>query len=53
MGEPIKMLSVIMPYKTFEQLQTVAKRDEISVGRVVRNAVDSYLKSNGSRGINK
>lgn len=45
MSEPYKMFSVIMPFKTFEKLKTVAKEHDISVGKTIRIAVDSFLKN--------
>jgi len=45
MSEPCKMFSVVLPYKTFEKLKTVAKEHDVSVGRTIRDAVDSFLKN--------
>lgn len=50
MSEPIKMFSVIFPYKTFEKLQTVAKEREMSMGKAVRTAVDFFLKHSPKAG---
>ena len=45
MSEPIKMFSVTMPYRTFEQLKGVARFQESSVGGVIRLAIEAFLKS--------
>ncbi|MBI5447823.1 MAG: hypothetical protein HY939_03735 [Gammaproteobacteria bacterium] len=45
MSEPCKMFSVVMPYRIFEQLRDVAQQRELSVGRVIRLAVEIFLKS--------
>lgn len=45
MGEPIKMFSVTMPYRTFEQLKDVARFQESSVGAIIRQGIDLFLKN--------
>lgn len=50
MREPCKMFSLVLPYTTFERLQVVAKAQELSVGRTIRMAVETFLeKTNTGR----
>lgn len=43
MREPAKLFSVALPYTTFEKIRAVAKAEEISVGKTIRIAIDSFL----------
>ncbi len=49
MSEPLKMLTVVMPYKTYEMVKKVAKEADISAGKIIRLAIDSFLKSTNSQ----
>lgn len=44
MGEPSKLFSVQMPYRIFERVKGVAKKEDLSVNRLMRLAVDEFLE---------
>lgn len=44
MSEPTKLFSVQMPYRVFEKVKGVAKREDLSVNRLMRLAVDEFLE---------
>lgn len=44
MSEPSKLFSVQMPYRIFERVKIVARRNDLSVNRLVRLAVEEFLE---------
>lgn len=44
MNEAIKMFSVILPYGVYERLKIMAKDQEVSVGRLIREGAELMLK---------
>jgi len=51
MTEPSKLFSVQMPYSIFEQVKAVAKNEDLSVNKVIRIAIGSFLKGYKSTGL--
>lgn len=43
MNEAIKMFSVILPYEVYEQLKVVAREQEVSIGRLLRDGAKLML----------
>jgi len=42
-NEAIKMFSVILPYEVYEQLKVVAREQEVSIGRLLRDGAKLML----------
>ncbi|WP_295100504.1 hypothetical protein [uncultured Candidatus Kuenenia sp.] len=49
MGEAIKMFSVILPFAVYEQLKTMARDQEVSVGRLIRDGAELMLKESNEK----
>lgn len=47
MSEPCKLTTIHMPYRLHEKLRFFAKEKELSVNRVIRNAIEEFLKREG------
>jgi len=46
-GEAIKMFSVILPFAVYEQLKTMARDQEVSVGRLIRDGAELWAVDSG------
>ena len=51
MSEPSKMFSVLMPYRVYEQAKGVAKEKDLSVNRLMRLAIEEFLKRHEKAGV--
>lgn len=47
MCEPCKLTSLHMPYRVYEKAKEVAKEKKLSVNKLVRIAIEDYLKREG------